>query len=130
MSRIQFDHSEVDRLEINLSKAPDRVQRRAPRALGKGAKLVEAGLRKDATGHRYLKQLPSTVSSQRIGTLSYEIGFEKRGQGNLAHIIVLGSINNAPVFSHTASLRRALPEIERLMADAGHESVLGGDRER
>ena len=60
-----------------------------------------------------------------IGPLAAEIGIEKKGAGKLAHIIVFGSANNAPVYDHTAALRRSIPAIEKVLADAAEGSVFG-----
>lgn len=125
---MRWDTSELESVAADLSKAPFRVQRAADRALGRGAGIVARRLRVAATGHRYLPGLPGSVSHGRLAPLTHEIGFDKGGQGSLAHIIVRGSVNNAPVFDHTASLRQSLPEIERELADAGEDSVFGGAR--
>lgn len=127
---MRFDESEVNALAIDLSKAPGRAQRRAPKVFARGAHEIHRGMKREASGHRYLKQLQSHVGYDRIGELSYEIGFNKVGQGNLANIAAFGSINNAPVMDITAPLRRELPQIIRHLADLGEESVLGGDRDR
>lgn len=126
--KVHFDTSDVESLRADLSRAPLRIQRAAPVALRNGARSVARFLRHDATGHRHLRKLPGTVSAGRVGPLHWEIGFEKGGQGSLAHIIVYGSVNNAPVFSNADSLRKALPGIERDFAEAGEDSVFGGAR--
>ncbi len=125
---MRFDTKEVKRLNVDFRNASPRVQFAARGVLRSGARSVARHLRVDAAGHRYLDALPGTVSSGQTGPLSFEIGFDKGGQGSLAHIIVYGSVNNAPVFSNLTALRRALPEIERDMADAGVKSFFGGAR--
>lgn len=128
MSRIEFDTSELKRLAVDLSQAPGRIQRKAPKVMHRAAFEVKKGMRHDASGHRYLRQFDYRVNYDRLDAigLAYEVGFDKIGQGKLANIIVFGSINNAPVFDHTAALRRETPNIVRHLGVAGEDSVLGG----
>lgn len=130
MSRIHFDTGEVDRLALNLSKAPGRMQRKAPKVFEVAANKVKRGMRRDASGHNYLSGLASTVNYDKLGDLSYEIGFDKIGQGHLANIAAFGSVNNAPVLDLNAPLRRELPFILRHLADEGEDAVLGGDAQK
>ncbi len=128
MVYIKFDTSEVKRLAVDLSEAPSRLQRKAPKVMARGAFQIKKGMRKDASGHNFLSKLSYKVNYDQLdsGGLNYEIGFDKVGQGNLANIIVFGSINNAPVFDHTAALRRETPLILHHLGDAGEDSVFGG----
>ena len=126
MSKIEWDTSEVDRLAADLSKAPARIQRSAPKVFARAAFEIKKGMKRDASGHRHLPQLDQHVSYDRLGLLDYEIGFDKVGQGNLANFAAFGSINNAPVMDHTAALRHEIPEIMRHLGDEGEDAVLGG----
>lgn len=123
----RFDTSEVDALAADFTRGPGRVQRGARRVLGRSARRVQAGMRADASGHRYLPELPGTVGRDQVGSLEYEVGFDRRGQGKLANIIVFGSINNAPVFDHTSALRRDVPLLERDAADMAEGAALADD---
>jgi hypothetical protein len=123
-----WDTREVREVAVDLSRAPGRIQRNAGTVMRRFASRVARGMTAHASGHRYLPQLPSTVSAGQIGPLRHEVGFEKRGQGKLAHIIVDGSVNNAPVFDHTASVRIELPRTADALADEGEDAALGGPR--
>lgn len=126
---LRWDKSEVDHMATDLSKAPGRMQHKAPRVFAHGARATSNRLRIDATGHDFLGELPNYVSHEQLGLLSHEIGFEKAGQGNLAVFAVYGSINNAPVMaSPVEHLRRELPEIERQLGAEGEDAVFGGAR--
>lgn len=130
MGGIHFDTTQLRELSVDFSKAPGRVQRNAPKAMRRGAQIVKLAMKEDASGHRYLPKFASRVDFDKrdaIG-LVYEIGFNKVGQGNLAHIIVFGSVNNAPVYDFFAALRRSVPTIMEDMANAGESSVFGGPR--
>lgn len=125
--RIEFDSSEVNTLAADLSRAPGRVQRAAPKTLRKGAFDVKQRLRVDATGHNYLRGLPAAANYDELTSLSYEIGFDKGGQGALGNVAVFGTSNNAPVMSHPEThLRLELPTIMRHLGDDGEDAVFGG----
>ena len=129
MAWLEIDAREVRQLEADLSGAPLRVQFAASRSTRKGARLVDVEMQRDARGHRYLPNLPNAVSHEMIDPLTAEIGLGPDGdQGSLAHIIVYGSVNNSPVYDHTAGIRRAMPAILDMYADAGEDSVLGDER--
>lgn len=128
---IHWDTSEVDGLASDLSRAPSRMQRRAPKVFARAAFKIKSTLRDDASGHGHLPHLPSTVNYTKFSDLDYEIGFDDVGQGELAGIAVYGSVNNAPVMSSPFDhARRELPFLERALADAGEEAVLGDDNDR
>jgi hypothetical protein len=131
VSGIRIDTSEVNRLGIDLSEAPGRMQRKAPKVFARGALEIKRRLQRDATGHGHLPHLQDFVSYDRLGLLRYEIGFTKAGQGNLGNIAVYGSVNNAPVMQSPAyHAEREAEEIVRHLGDAGEDAVLGGDGER
>lgn len=122
------DTHELDELAADFTSAPGRVQRGAVRILDRSAKRVQDGQRKDATGHRFLDELAGTVGKSRVGLLEYEVGFDKRGQGNLANILVFGSIHNGPIMSSPADhARRDVPLLERDAADMAEGAVLADD---
>jgi hypothetical protein len=123
---IVWDDHELRNLEIDLSEAPGRAQRGASATLAKGGRKINKGMRVDASGHRYLPHLADAVSNEFVDPLTQEIGLgPNHNQGSLAHIIAYGSVNNAPVYDHTAALRRETPGIEKDFADMLEEATLG-----
>lgn len=126
--RVEFDTSELKALTADLSAGPGRMQRRAVKVFEVAANKIKAGMREDASGHAYLGRLAYAVNYDRTGLLDYEIGFDKQGQGNLANIVVYGSVNNAPVFDHTNSLRREVPHMVRNLADEAEDAAVEGKR--
>jgi hypothetical protein len=125
--RIEIDASELRTLEVDLAGCPIRIQFAAPRVLAsRVGPLLDREMRLDARGHRYLPNLPNAVTHEMIDPWTVEAGLGPDGdQGSLAHIIVYGSVNNAPVYDHTAALRRAAPRATNWLADVAEESVLG-----
>jgi hypothetical protein len=126
--RIHIDDSELERLEVDISAAPGRLQRNASEATVKGARRIRAEMSIDAAGHRYLPRFAKSPDYELLTPLEAEIGHKPRNkkQGSLAHILFYGSVNNAPIGDYMAGPRRALPHVERIYADAAEESVLGG----
>lgn len=128
--RAEYDDTELRRLEVDLRGAPARVQRRASVEVDKAGDLVQRGMRRQASGHRSLRHLPKSITREMLGPYEVEVGYDthvRGAQGRLAHIIVYGSVNNAPQWDHTVPLRNATPRILQRLAEAGEESVLGDE---
>lgn len=128
MAYVSIDTREVRALAINLKNAPNRLQRKAPRTMRKIARELEVAMTKDASGHRYLPKFAPEIGKRkrdRLG-LSWEVGFKRHGQGKLAHIIVFGSVNNAPVYEFHGPLRKKTPEMLRRLGADAEDAVLGG----
>lgn len=119
---------QVENLYLDLRDARFRIQWGAEKTLRQSAKVVNAAMREDASGHRYLPGLPRAVSDNMIGKYEAEIGLSPGGQGSLAHIIAYGSVNNAPVYDYTAGLRRSEPIIDELFSGMAEDAVLGGNK--
>lgn len=136
MGGLHFDDHELRELILDLSEAPQRVQRRAPQVLrDKIRPRLQAEVKVDSAGHMgnwfgdpltsYETPLAGHVSSEMHGKWEIEAGIESKGAGKLAHIIADGSVNNAPAYDAGASLRRTMPYAMDELAAAGEESVLG-----
>lgn len=124
---IHVDTSQLDRLAIDLSEAPGRIQRSAPKVMARGAFNIKTEMREDFSGHNFLKDLGFKVNYDRLDRLglAYEIGIDKGGQGSLGNIAAYGTSNNAPVADKNAGLRRELPRIVSHLGDVAEDSVLG-----
>lgn len=124
------DDSELRTLQIDLEEAPGRIQRGAHKTLDRAGELVDKGMQEDARGHRFLPKLPKSVSHGFIDRWTMEIGLSPipRTQGRLAHIIVYGSVNNLPVYDHTAALRRSTPAIDEMFGRTAEDATLGSKR--
>lgn len=134
-SRVHIDDSELRNLQVDISGAPIRAQLGASKVVRRGAKIIDKGMTDDAKNHtgnyfgivgtEFDTKLNKHVSHEMIDPLEAEIGIEQKGSGRLAHIIVFGSVNNAPVYDHTAALRRNTPAILQMFADELETAALG-----
>ena len=119
MSSIEFDASDFDRLADDLTAA-ERIPG-LEATMHRAANNIKRVMREDASGHRHLPGLPSTVNYDLDSdgdVVEIEVGFDKRGQGNLANIAAFGSVNNAPVMDITRGLREELPRLEKHLGNA------------
>lgn len=123
----EIDDSELRSLAVDLEEAPFRIQRGAHKTLDWAGGLVNKGMKADARGHRELPHLPRSVTNEFLDFWTQEIGLGPipGTQGRLAHIIVYGSVNNAPVYDHTAALRRSTPAILERFAGTAEDATLG-----
>lgn len=120
---VKIDASEVSALAVDLGKAGRKVTLGAAQVVLKAAMNVEAGMKKDFSGHSHAPHIPRAINHTVRG-LSAEVGVDKRGpQGGLGNILAFGTSKNAAVVDHTASLRRELPAIEKYLGDLGASSL-------
>lgn len=132
---LHIDDSELHTLEVDLRGAPGRAQRGVTEVIRSGSKRINHEMQVDAAGHHgnwfgnratsYLLHLERYVSDEMLSPFEAEIGIEYRGQGKLAHIIVKGSIHNAPAYDYMAGPYRAIPSVEDKMGDMGEDAVFG-----
>lgn len=128
---IRWDTDEFDRLSVDLSRAPSRMQRSASKVLFVGINKAKRNLKRMASGHDYLPHLASHVEYESHGPLEYEVGFNDVGQGELANIAVYGSVNNAPVSGSPAdAIRIELPQVLRHLGDEAEDAILSASEVR
>lgn len=90
---MNIDTSELEALARDLQAAPEKVQKKVRRDLGKRADAVRNTMRADAAKSRHFK-FAGTISKSIVSDgLEAEVGPEKRGAGNLAHIAYFGGVN-------------------------------------
>ena len=134
--RIRFDTSELERLAVDFSQAPGRIQRKAPKVMRKTALEIKSGMRRDLLagmhnhGRTHIPDMSGAINYDQLDAigLAYEIGIDKDGgQGELGNFAAFGSpINNAPIFDHTDSMRREMPRLLRALGAVAEDSVFGG----
>jgi hypothetical protein len=124
MSSIEFDTSELDALARDLLDAAQ--VRDFEKVMHKAANNIKRTMREDASGHRHLPGLASKVNYEIASTgreVMVIVGFEKKGQGNLANFAAYGSVNNAPVLDITRGLRAEIPKLERWLGALAKDAL-------
>ena len=132
--RIRFDTSELERLAVDFSEAPGRIQRKAPKVMQRAAFNIKFAMRRDLLagmhnhGRTHIPDMSRQINYDQLDAigLAYEIGIDKDGQGKLGNFAAFGSINNAPIFDHTDSMRREMPRLLRALGAVAEDSVFGG----
>jgi hypothetical protein len=120
---IIVNSTDLARLAVDMGKIPVRTVTAAASVIRSTAAEVEAGMRKDFSGHRHARQIPRAVNSTVRG-LSAEVGVDKRGpQGPLGNILAFGTSKNAPVVNHRAALDRAMPGFVAALGAAADQAA-------
>ena len=131
MGGINFDTSQVDRLAVDLSEAPKRLQFAARKTMKRSALEIKRKMIEEFSGHGHAPYVQGSFEFEQRDSLglSYEIGeLNSAGpQWGLAALLAYGSSNNAPVADHRKSLREETPIMLRYLAGDAADSVLGGD---
>jgi hypothetical protein len=120
----EIDTSELDALARGFMAAPAKVIPSLLPVAHKAGGNIKATMKRDATGHRGLKSLPSFVEydiEQTPTSVTVEVGFRKEGQGNLANFAAFGTPKQAPVMDITAGLYAELPNFMRWVVKVGSE---------
>jgi hypothetical protein len=129
---VHFDTSQVDRLAVDLSEAPKRLQFAARKTMKRTALEIKRRMQEEFSGHRYAEAVPLSLEfrATRADGLGYEIGeLDSAGpQWGLAAILAYGTSNNAPVADHRKSLREEAPIMLAHLGSDAADAVLGGDR--
>lgn len=116
------DTSELDALSFTLATAAVKIiPALVPVAHTAGAK-IKSTMRRDATGHHRLGQLPSTVSydvNVAPTEIAVEVGFREEGQGKLATIVVAGTATTPPIMDVTRGLHQEVPAFMKWAAKVG-----------
>lgn len=119
----KIDSSEVNSLTISLEHAPKRVVDNVGQVFANEADALNRDMRRDASGHRYLPKFARTITAQKVSELHHVIGFNKVGQGQLANIIMFGSVNNAPVYNFYGPLIRRTPAFLEHLGRVSEDSI-------
>lgn len=130
---MRVDASEVHELAYDLARAPARLKDELDEVFRNEASALQRDMKRDAQNHRYLPDTTKsgglgfarTMTAEKVGSLHHIVGFNKTGAGNLAHIIVFGSVNNAPVYNFYGPLTRRTPFFVEHLARIAEASVFG-----
>ena len=121
-----LDMSEVAALAAALAAAPAKVMPAVIPVASKAGVNIKRVMKADASGHRYLPGLSRAVEYELSATpssVSVEVGFAKRGQGNLAAIAAFGTPRTAPVMDITRGLTAETPRFADWLVRVAGEAL-------
>ncbi|WP_333810796.1 hypothetical protein [Timonella senegalensis] len=119
--------TDLERLVADLGKAPRDAFKQADATLKKAAHQIAEDIRDQVKGSETLGQSARSVSydsKASIGTLRYEVGFDKmRKGGALGNIWEFGVMSRAGAFGGgkgdmLGALEREMPAVEKHLGDA------------
>lgn len=125
---VHFDTSQVDRLAVDLTEAPKRLQFKARGVMKRGALEILRDMREEFSGHGHAPYVQGSFEMEPRGEFGWEIGELDSGgpQWGIAAILEFGTSNNAPRTDRKKSLRKEVPIIMHHLGVAAEDSVLGG----
>lgn len=123
---MHVDATEVHELTHSLERAPSRLKDELDEVFSNEASALQRDMKRDAMNHRYLPKFAQHMTAQKVGSLHHIIGFNKAGQGDLANIIVFGSVNNAPVYDFYGPLTRRTPYFVEHIARIAEAAIFTG----
>lgn len=121
-----MDFSEVGRLSANLDRAAGVVSVGVRAAVTKGALNIKNDTRKNVSKHPSWKRLASTVNYSMKGNAFFsqaDVGYDDRGQGELAGIYEFGSSRRAPNPTLYPAADREAPKFEAAIATAAAKAL-------
>lgn len=121
---MSVDSSDLKRLSADLGRASATVQVAARAVVEKSALNIKNDTRKNVSKHPSWKHLASTVNYDVMG-LSAEVGYDDRGQGQLAGIYEFGSSRRGPHPTLLPAAQREHPKFERALLAAALKSMGG-----
>ena len=92
---MSVDTSEVRDFAADLGRVAGRVVPEAQKVVKKAVQNVKDDARSRVSGHPSWKRLASTINYDMFG-LEAEVGYDDRGQGELAGIYEFGSARRGP----------------------------------
>lgn len=121
-----IDVSELQKLSASFAVASSRVGPDARAAVSKGALNVKTDTREHVSDDPYWKRLAQTVNYSMTGNAFYsaaDVGYEDKGQGELAGIYEFGSVKRAPHPTLIPAFEREAPRFEKAMGDLAAKAV-------
>lgn len=119
---IHLDLSEVAALSVALNRVGPKMIPEARAAVKQSATNIKNAARSKVSGHPSWKHLASTINFDLAGSNAVQaaavVGYEDRGQGELAGIAEFGSSRHAPHPALMPAVQQEIPRFEKAMGDA------------
>ena len=121
-----IDAHELQDLAASLMAAAAVITPALVPVANKAGVNIKKRMKADASGHRHLPGLARTVNYDVETGADYievEVGFEKKGQGNLANIAAFGTSRNGPVMDITLGLKAEVPSFTKYALKVAAEAI-------
>lgn len=115
-----LDISELRQLSVRMGRLPRELVEPAHAVVAKGLLNVKNDTRERVSDHPSWRRLAQTVTYEQVG-LSGEVGYEDRGQGELAGIAEFGSVRHAPHPALIPASKAEAPRFEKALLDAAEK---------
>lgn len=115
-----LDTSRLSVLAADLGALPAALVKPAKDVVKRGLQNVKDDTRANVSTHPTWRRIAQTVTYDAVG-LEGEVGYEDRGQGELAGIYEFGSARRDPHPTLYPAAERELPRFERALADAAEK---------
>lgn len=109
---MSIDDHEIRELSVSLGRVPAAFVAEAAAVVAKGSLNIKNDARSRVSDNPSWKRLASTITYEQVG-LTSTIGYEDRGQGELAGIAEFGSAKHPP---HPALIPAADAEAPKFTA--------------
>lgn len=119
-----FDVSELRALSGSLGRASTAIINEARAVIAKGATNIKKDARSRVSDHPSWKRLESTINYEQVG-LWAQVGYEDRGQGELAGIAEFGSARHAPHPALMPAAKAEAPRFEKAIGDVAAKVLRG-----
>jgi hypothetical protein len=117
-----MDFSELEGLSASLGRASSGLVSQSRAVIAKGALNIKNETRANISTHPTWKKLAHTVNYEQVG-LSAEVGYDDRGQGELAGIAEFGSSRHAPHPALMPAAKAEAPKFEKAMLGLGVKAL-------
>ena len=119
---MNIDDRELRELSASIGRAPAALITGAVAVIAKGSNNIKKDARSRVSDHPTWKRLEQTINYEQVG-LSSEIGYEDRGQGELAGIAEFGSAKHDPHPALIPAFREESPKFEQAMSAAAVKAL-------
>ena len=117
-----MDFSELRALSASIGRASADIVAAARKVVSKGALNIKKDTQAQLDGHGWWTGLARTVNYELVG-LSAEVGFDDKGQGELAGIHEFGSSKRGPHPTLYPAADREAPKFEKAIADVAAKVI-------
>jgi len=117
-----FDDRELRELSASLGRAPAALIAEARAVVARGSNNIKKDARARVSDHPTWKRLESTITYEQVG-LSSTIGYEDRGQGELAGIAEFGSAKHDPHPALFPATNAEAPKFSAAMSAAAAKAL-------